>query len=383
MDSARLEAFVDDARSALEADPDMSTRTAELRITQPFLETLGWDVRGPEVEAGYRVGDEEIGFALGRTDDRAVLVETTDPSQPIDRDAARSFAGAMDTAGVTCGVLLNGWQYLLVVAGDGSLDHVEYPLDELPEHPDAISYYDRDAVMERVATEEAVRRRAAERLDDRRDDVTSDILDRLTAVTGEEVRPELSEVTRGFVDDLIVTLADLDDRTDVAGSTSGDAAEIDTAPSSESAPSADDDTDSFDGDSLRETGRDGDRPASERATDDREYVVRFFDGGTSVGAVGAQTPEGTLEQTLRYLEEGRNFLRRLSIPWSPEEDDERAVIADRPIHPDGSSMQAYRRVAGDYYLFTDMDESECRDVVEALAGSAGLRVMFQGAWDDE
>ena len=46
-------------------------------------------------------------------------------------------------------------------------------------------------------------------------------------------------------------------------------------------------------------------------------------------------------------------------------------------------MGSYERLSSGHVLLTDMDESEYREVVEALAGGIGLRVMFQGDWADD
>ncbi|MFW5924152.1 MAG: hypothetical protein ACOCSP_00980 [archaeon] len=384
MDSAPLEGFVDHARSALDADPEMSTRTAELRITQPLLEALGWDVRGPEVQAGYRVEDEVVGFALGQGDDPSVLVETIAPSTSIDRTAVREFVDTMQTAEVEWGILLDGHRYCLVASVAGSVDYVDFRIDELPENLEAISYYGRDAVVDRETTRQATRRRAAERLTKRRDEVIADLADRLVDVTGEELRSEAVAVAERIVDEFAADLRG--DRVDGSG---GAGQGFDAPPSGggnsgdERSPerSAEGKTDAPAGAPVVEDGNAhfGSGPA--RSAGDHEYVVRLFDGGTSIGAVRAASLGGVLEQTIAYLDEGRDLLRSLSMPWSPEDWD-RSVIARDSTHPDGSPMGSYERLSSGHVLLTDMDESEYRDVVEALAGAVGLRVMFQGDWDD-
>lgn len=390
MDSATLEAFVDHARSALDADPGMSTRTAELRITQPFLEALDWDVHGPEVEAGYRFEDEVIGFALGRGDQPTVFVETIAPSASIDRSDARRFAETMRAAGVELGVLLDGRRYCFVASVEGSLDVAEFSLDELPDHPDVVSYYDRDAVVGRETTRQAKRRRAAERLAKRRDEIAADLADRLADVTGEELRSDAAVAAGRFVDEFAADLrGDRRDRDDAEppaanaecrSGANGDGGDSDEQHSS--GPSAGEAAEATSGSSPpsdREP-RSGSRTA--RSVGDQEYIVRFFDGGTSIGAVKAASLSEVLVQTVAYLDEGRHLLGSLSIPWSPEEWD-RSVIAHDPANPDGSPMGAHERLSSGHCLRTDMDEREYRDVVEALASAIGLRVMFQGDWAED
>lgn len=385
MDSATLEGFVDHVHSALDADREMSRRTAELRITQPFLEALGWDVRGSEVEAGYRVEDEVVGFALGQGDEPSVLVETIAPSTAIDRGDVREFVETVQTAGVEWGILLDGRRYCFVASVDGALDYVDFHLDELSKNIEAISYYDRDAVVERETTRQATRRRAAERLTTRRDELVADVADRLVDVAGEELRSKAAAVAERIVDEFAADLRG--DRVEVDGETGpvGDVSPADGEETSdERSPErpADGLTDGTEGASAAEDGRPRASSGPTRATGDHEYVVRFFDGGTSVGAVKAASLPAVAEQTIVYLDEGRDLLRSLSTPWSPE-DWNRSVIARDPTHPDGSPMGSYERLSSGHVLLTDMDESEYRDVVEALAGGTGLRVMFQGDWADD
>jgi len=381
MDSATLEAFVDHARSALEADPDMSTRTTELRVTQPFLEALGWDVHGPDVEAGYRVGDEEIGFALGQSGTNRVFVRTFEPTAPIEREDARDVVDAMRAEGVESAVLLNGWEYWFVATGDGTVDHVDVSLDELPDHLEAVSYFGRDAVAERESARTATYRRAAERLSERREAVAADVAERLTAAAEEDLRSELSVAARRFVDELVDRLADGVEPT----STRRDARETDDADRTDPGGSTSDPIErsstATDGSSVVQGDPADDHSTAGASSDDGKFVVRFFDGGTSVGAIGAGSQAGALHQTVTYLDQGRDLLRGLSVPWRPEEEGDRVVIARDPSGFDGSAMDDYERLPDGYVLRTAMDEAECRDAIKALAESVGLRVMFQGDWN--
>jgi hypothetical protein len=390
MDSGTLEAFVDHARSTLESDPGMSSRTAELRITQPFLEALGWDVHGSEVEAGYQVGDEVIGFALGRGNEPSVFVQTVAPETAIDRDTARRFVASMRNAGVEWGILLNCRTFSFVASAAGSLESVEFSLEELEDHYDAVSYYERDAVLEREANRQATRQQGAERLAERYDDLTAEITTVLVDVLGEELRSEASAATEDFVRKFVSDLRATDSdgvAEDVPGPVPAGQAGVGPNDGSPEAPA----TENGSTEGLAEartgtstsvtrvsaTGSNADAPES-----DHEYVVRFFDGGTSIGAVKAASLPGVLEQAITYLDEGRQLLSSLSIPWSPE-DDPRSIIAHEPTHPDGSPMAGFERLSSGHVVFTDLGESDCREVIDALASRIGLRVMFQGDWAED
>ncbi len=115
-----------------------------------------------------------------------------------------------------------------------------------------------------------------------------------------------------------------------------------------------------------------------------EYVVRFFDEHSSVGAVGTATPGGAVAQAVSFLAERRALGNRLDFPWTPEDaahlDPDTAVVNREPVHPDGRSMADPHRVESGYYVETDLSSAAAHEVIEQLGTRTGLRVMFQGAW---
>lgn len=130
----------------------------------------------------------------------------------------------------------------------------------------------------------------------------------------------------------------------------------------------------------RSTGRVTDPIAKAREEDpDEEYVVRFFNERTGVGAIGNPTPQGALAGTIEYLSEQRALDNYLSLPWG--EKDGQALLTREPEHPDGSPMEPAHELNNGYYLWTAVGTDACRSTVKDLAENLGLRVMFQGDWD--
>jgi len=142
----------------------------------------------------------------------------------------------------------------------------------------------------------------------------------------------------------------------------------------QSAEAADDRSDD------RTTGRVVDPIAKAREEDpDEEYVVRFFNERTGVGAIGNPTPQGALAGAIEYLCQERALDNYLSLPWGVK--DGRALLTREPTHPDGTPMEPAHELDNGYYLWTAIGSDACRSTIKDLAENLGLRVMFQGDWD--
>jgi len=138
-----------------------------------------------------------------------------------------------------------------------------------------------------------------------------------------------------------------------------------------------------DGDSTRtttDTETDDDKSREREGDEDGEYVVRFFNDRSSIGAIGHSTSAGALVEAADYLLE--RGLAGVEVPWSPDEG-ERTVLNVDPTRADGSPMDDPERLANGLVLETagNVDERAAR--VEALAARAGLRAMLTGDWETE
>lgn len=478
-----LASFVERSRTVLEDSPGGSARTTDLRVTLPFLRTLGWDVHGTDLVADYAVdggsegkGEGEaapvVDYALLVGGRPAVFVATAAAGESMTPTDRRSLEAAMAAAGVEWGLATNGDVFTFLAAdddGDGPRE-VTCELADLPDNRSVVARYTREAARRRHdRRRERLRERAAEALADRRGTVREAVADALAdddLPLPDPVAAELRASAAGLVDGAVEALADGDHpaegvpgalpdpdpdpdpgirsgaRTDPdegsaapspgrpagggAGAEraggSGDPADDaragterdpggpDATPADGEAPApgsvdggpgGPEDSGARSGSDTGASGGDGDGGADEGADeeggegspanprgaasapghspdDDEEYVVRFFDDGASVGAVGHGTSAGALVQATGYLVENHALDNRLDLPWGPTDD--RAVINREPVHPDGTEMADAARLANGYFVCTTVPPGAIRGVVEALAETAGLRVMFQGDW---
>lgn len=442
MDEGALSSYVSQARAAVDAAPEMSARTAELRLTQPLLDALGWDLQGADVVAGVEVDGERLDFGLG-VDDVAILVDTVAPSEGIAEADVRRIATGMRHLSVRRGILLDGHTVLFLTDAGERFAHDRYALADLADAREAVEPFTRAATAERAEPDPAAVQRAATELQAERDALVDEVATRLTAATDvadPAVADAIHDASERFLDELIgafeargvpaeegssgaESAAGEEDRSgDDATAETESPTDDDATPerktqepdddspgpetatdddpvaagvlqATESAPAPDDDADAEDSETSSATGSvDADpvatpnirdrtpAPDAEDAGEDEEYVVRFFDGSTTVGAVGGDTPQGALRQGVEYLEDAHALVSRLSLPWRPEDVGGIAVLNDRPEHPDGTAWSDYVELSTGDYLLTGVETTGCREIIESLAGGAGLRVMFQGDW---
>jgi hypothetical protein len=447
MTDGDLDAFARQTRAALDREGALSAANTDLRVVLPLLKTLGWAVHGPEVVADHVVaadadasgdaaessGDTEseretavdvdevtVDYALTLDARPAVFVVTAGTDVELSDEHARRLRTAMTAGDVERGLLTNGLSYVFVAADEGALREMQCSLAELPERESVCSLYTRRAARARQRRRrETDRTRAADTLRQRRETTVEAISEALTAGTEGPVADELAAAASDFLDRTIDALGAGDhpgapgpstpadgaargadgrpspprgasnavEPDDADGAGDGDATATGTGTAGDGARTGTHEPETAaasDGGATRQTDPRNEAAPMSRNTGDEEYVVRFFDEHSSVGAVGTDTSAGAVAQVVQYLVEQHALDDCLDLPWSPEDADvvppSLAVVNREPHHRDDSQMSAPRQIANGYHVETALDTPVAREVVETLAGRSGLRVMFQGAW---
>jgi len=412
MDRGEVASFVEDATAAIADAPEMGTRNTQLRVVEPFLSVLGWDVRSQAVEEAYAAANGTVvDYALCPGDRPGVFVQVAGCEASLGRDGRDELVAAMRASNVDRGVYTNGRRYLLVAlstandSGEGGVEQVRVDLDALPAHVDALRALHRETVA--AATDG--RRQAAASLVDADEaavrTVTNAVVDVVDDdVSDETVGPVVEPLARRFLDAVVDGLApgldadglcsgrdDVED-TDESGDHDGARPTEEDADSREARRRAVEPTptgsreDESASDAASPTGEGSVSTLAERsdaradAADDSEYVLRFFEDGRSVGAVGTPEPGSAVAQAVQYLMEERGLAPRIQLPYAPAEDDEAFVHRD-PVHPDGRPMASAIDLGG-VYVCLEPDVEALRERVETLAHRSGLRVMFTGDWPE-
>ncbi|WP_226006144.1 hypothetical protein [Natrinema salinisoli] len=433
MPSLGLRSFVARSAALVDSSPPQSRQETRTWLVEPFLETLGWDLRADSCVTDRTVDETRLAYVPTVDGVPALVVAIEAYDESLEKSRANALQTVMAWTGVDRAIYTNGREYLLL-SGSTDADSHAFTLSELADNDSAVGEYSRATVGQRL--EHHSRTHVARQLAIERPRLVDAIVDQLLAATrqGDVYAGELESATGRFLDQLVVAFADdgpddqetttdvsirfsesaiTDDETtntdpDAASETTADEPTGDgtaeagpntTQPSWERTPDSSEDagfewdTDDTAGpesdDRAGATARDTDAETDAQAgtedggtdgTGDGEYVVRFFNERGSIGAIGHSTPEGALVGTAEYLFD--RGLSGVTVPWSPDDADDTVLNAD-PTHADGTPMSASTQLSNGLYLATagDVDDHAAR--IEALAARAGLRAMLSGDWEAE
>ncbi|SDJ93695.1 hypothetical protein [Natronorubrum texcoconense] len=429
-----LDAYVTRSRALVDSTPPSTRRETRTWLVDPLLETLGWDVHADSCVTDTVVDGTRLEYVCSVDGVPALLVAVDSFGESLEKSRAVALLETMAWTGVDRAIYTNGRDFLLL-AGTTDVERLACRLSSLTDHESAIAHYTRDAVgrsLERHSREFVARQLAIER-----SNLADAIVDELTDATeqGDAYASEFESAADRFLERLVASFAD--------GGSGGAVAELDSAGSDDvsvefSDPSASDaeadrssgerstslgegyirrertdeptppeevddarstGTDSSvpnasDSDSVADTGAstesdavdsDAAQPSDETGDEtetegDGEYVVRFFNDRGSVGAIGHSSADQALVATTEYLFE--RGLSGVTVPWHPDDEDERAVLHESPTHPDGTPMSEPQQLSNGLYLETAGDADERAARVDALVARAGLRAMLTGDWEE-
>jgi|AntDeeMinimDraft_4_1070355.scaffolds.fasta_scaffold00266_15 hypothetical protein len=415
MDAQELRRYAEQTRERVATTASLSERNTQLRLVQPFLEALGWSLERIVAEYEFAdAGGESVDFALLVEKVPEIVVETRACSEDLREADVEALGSILIDTDVDWGILTNGRQFVFAgVDGTGTLERRPVELDGLHDRMDVVSRY-----TERVASRRVERRKerystAVERLESDRQAIHDDLTDRLVATTGDDFAPMVEEATERFLDDLLDAFrerqgnniehhgngTDIDSITDSPSVAAGrpdtpgaeqnaqevsedEKREHDSSTSAQDVSGIDElETPEIESetppelDSERDTGGDSEsnRELALDVEREEEFVVRFFDGGTSVGAVGHRNAATATRLAVEYLLEHRQLEGSISLPWGPE--------SEGPILRHGDSGPSIT-VENGWQLDTSCSVPTARAAIEALADESGLRTMFQGNWSD-
>lgn len=417
-----LASYAERARATVADATDLGHRTTQLRLVEPFLERLGWDVRSPAVEAAFAVPevDATVDYALLVDGEPAVFVDALACETALDPAHGDALLSAMAAAGVEWGILTNGRQFAFVARTEDGEDGFTCSLADLPDHAADLERFTPERATEYVHQRGDRRLAAAEAIADRRAELAAAFVDDLLAVAGDDAeavpRDRLRPVADSFLDDALAAVVpedheppgpdaeatdgrtgpDTDGETDAddeaATATEAGSAGTATAPdrpvTDSTGATHDAGARSVDAageataDSPDEPEHDVEGATRATPTEDGEYVARLFDGSSSICAVGGSSVVGTMKGTVDYLAEHHHLDAGLSLPYVPD-DGGYAVLNRVPRHPNGEPMAEYVRLDSGPYLWTEGPLSARRERLQTLVREAGLRVMFQGDWKPE
>lgn len=215
MDSEAVQDYVGRSQSLLEASPQMDEENTKVKLVQPFVDLLGWNVYSTEVKLEYSVQmgtqTSKVDYALMVGDTPVVFIEAKPARSDLsDKDVRQLQSYMRQELTVDWGVLTNGKVFeVLSVTGnersDGETSIATFDLDEMAENPEMLEILTKDAIQsgraDEIARQLTQTNRAIRRLTDREEPIA----ERLTDVLRDELDEtplDLEEQSLDFVHDL-------------------------------------------------------------------------------------------------------------------------------------------------------------------------------------
>ncbi len=383
MDEHDIDAYINQSYQIIELNPQMDEENTKVKLIQPFLELLGWDLYSSEVVLEYTVpmasGNTRVDYALMLGDSPVVFVEAKPIHATLTDTELRQLRSYMrQELAVDWGILTNGESFEVLTKdrhqnGVKEMSVLTFNLDDLRIDPSFLSLLSKESIhsgkSDEVAEQIGRTNQAIQDLKTNEDQLTESIVASIESTVG-DLPIDLTQQSREFVQNLVTLLHD--QRRFVSH----------TTPSSESpilvSPSYDEDsTDSvgnlpasYDGDSHTiNTGFEG-------------YVIRFSDGAVVPDSESEPHTKQNMNMTaaVDYLITKYALTEQIEIPYFPSNARKNCLINTEPLHPNGDEMRGAYELVDGHYLHTALSTSGKQNNLRDLVDNIDMEIEFLGDW---
>ncbi|MFB6083262.1 MAG: type I restriction enzyme HsdR N-terminal domain-containing protein [Halorientalis sp.] len=219
MDRDEIGEYVQRCQQLIESSPQMDEENTKVKLVQPFLELLGWDLYSTEVALEYTIpmasGSTHVDYALLVGDSPVVFVEAKPVRSALTDDEVRQLRSYMrQELDVDWGILTNGKSFEVLTKnrqqnGGEEVSVVQFDLDDLAENPDVLELLTKESIRsgksDEVAEQVAQTNRAIRHLQENEDSVTESVTEAVESEVG-ELTIDLEEQSREFVQNLVSVL---------------------------------------------------------------------------------------------------------------------------------------------------------------------------------
>lgn len=219
MNWEEVEEYVERSQQLLETSPQMNEETTKMRLIQPFLRLLGWDLYSTEVEPEYTVpmatGSTHVDYALLIGDSPVVFVEAKPVKSELTDQNVRQLKSYMrQELDVDWGILTNGKTFEVLTknqrngAGE-EVSVVRFELENLVDDPGVLELLSKDSIRsgkaDEIASQVAQTNEIIDQLTNEETKVAQAVRDTIEAQVG-EFPLDLKEQSRDFIQNLVSTL---------------------------------------------------------------------------------------------------------------------------------------------------------------------------------
>ncbi len=220
MDESAVREYVDQSRSILEASPQMSEENTKVRLIQPLIELLGWNIYSTEVELEYSVRiatrRTKVDYALLIGDTPVVFIEAKPSGSDLSEDSIGQLRSYLrQELDVDWGIVTNGKSFeVLSKSGNGGgreeVSIAKFDLNDLEENPSLLEILSKEAIesgkSDKIAEQIARTNQAIQHLRENRDQVARRLTDVLKSEIWDATPISFREQSANFVDELISAL---------------------------------------------------------------------------------------------------------------------------------------------------------------------------------
>jgi hypothetical protein len=219
MNADEVREYVERSQQLIEASPQMDEENTKVRLVQPFLELLGWDLYSTEVELEYTVpmasGSTHVDYALLVGDSPVAFVEAKPVRSDLSDGSIRQLKSYMrQELDVDWGILTNGKAFEVLTksrhqnSGE-EVSVVRFDLDDLAGNPDMLELLSKESIRsgraDEIADQVAQTNEAIRYLQENESEVAEAVTDTVEREVG-NAPIDIEEQARQFVQDLVSVL---------------------------------------------------------------------------------------------------------------------------------------------------------------------------------
>lgn len=373
MDRDEIEEYVQRCQQLIESSPQMDEENTKVKLVQPFLELLGWDLYSTEVALEYTIpmasGSTHVDYALLVGDSPVVFVEAKPVRSTLSDDEIQQLRSYMrQELDVDWGILTNGKAFEVLTKnhyndGGEEVSVVQFDLDDLADSPSVLELLTKESIRsgksDEVAEQVAKTNRAIRHLQTNEDSVTEAITEAVKGEVG-ELTIDIEEQSREFTQNLVSVL---EEQRQFVSEDSGAGLDKGRETSDESDETA------------------TDTPTAEDGTK-QGYVTQFSDGKIIPDADSEPHTQQkqNMGAAIDYLVEEYNLIEEIEIPHSPPQARKNCSINIDSVHPNGEDMRIPYKLTNGYHLHTSLNTRGKQTRIRDLAEQVGLSAEFLGEW---
>ncbi|WP_121821525.1 type I restriction enzyme HsdR N-terminal domain-containing protein [Halostella salina] len=219
MDRDEIDEYVRRCQQLIESSPQMDEENTKVKLVQPFLELLGWDLYSTEVALEYTIpmasGSTHVDYALLVGDSPVVFVEAKPVRSTLSEAEVQQLRSYMrQELDVDWGILTNGKSFEVLTKnhnrnGGEEVSVVQFDLDDLAESPDVLELLTKESIRsgksDKIAEQVAQTNQAIRYLRENEDSVTESVAEAVEREVG-DLTVDIEAQSREFVQNLVSVL---------------------------------------------------------------------------------------------------------------------------------------------------------------------------------